>query len=110
MHAEVQEGKTLLQLAESRNRFLLKEVNELRKERGMREVELEQVSGKVTSLNRDSILGRMVEDDLNSILSVLEDGVESGVVKVRRRDHCSEVSPDWFCVSGKVYYYCARVN
>ncbi len=82
MEAELHENRTLLQLAESRNRFLLKEVNGLRKERGMREVELEQISDQVSSLNRDSMMGRMVEDDLNNILAVLEDGVDSGVVKV----------------------------
>jgi len=48
----------------------------------MREVELEQVAGQMTELNRDSVLGRMVEDDLNSLLSVLEEGVESGLAKV----------------------------
>ena len=48
----------------------------------MREVELEHVAGQMSELNRDSVLGRMVEDDLNSILTVLEEGVESGLVKV----------------------------
>ena len=48
----------------------------------MREVELEQFSDQVNSLNKDSMLGRMVEEDLSSMLSVLEDGVETGVVKV----------------------------
>lgn len=76
------EYQKLLRMADSQNQFLLKEVNGLRKERGMREVELGLFSDQVHSLNKDSMLGRLVDEDLGHILTVLEDGVETGKLKV----------------------------
>ena len=76
------EHKKLLKMADSQNQFLLREVNDLRKERGMREVKLGMFSDRVSSLNRDSMQGRLADEDLGNILTLLEEGVETGVLKV----------------------------
>ena len=82
LESELAEHQKLLKLADSQNHFLLKEVNGLRRERGMREVELGLFNDQVNSLNKDSMLGRLVDEDLGRILTLLEEGVETGILKV----------------------------
>lgn len=60
------------------NKYLLKEANSLRKERGMKEVELNMLSVEIDTL-RDTDEDRMAREQL---MQVIDRGVKEGVLKV----------------------------
>lgn len=64
------------------NQQLLKDLNALRKERGMRVVELNGFSDQVNALTKNSQLGRRAEDDLELVVHLIDEGVKEGVLKV----------------------------
>lgn len=53
----------------------------MRKERGMKEVEVNQLSDEIGAL-RDAEGDRMAKDDLRRLLLVVDRGVKEGVIKV----------------------------
>ncbi len=76
------EHRNLLKKADSNNQYLLKEVNNLRKERGMREVELNGINHQVNALSKDSKLARLAEEDLGHVIGLIDRGVSDGMLKV----------------------------
>lgn len=64
------------------NQHLLKEVNTLRKERGMSVIELNSVSNKIDDLSKTSQLGRLAEEDLQHVLQLIDTAVKEGTLKV----------------------------
>ena len=77
---DLSEHMKLLNRADAMNKYLLKEVNELRKERGMREVELNSLSVQVDGL-RDKQQDQ-IRADLSHVIQLIDSGVKEGVLKV----------------------------
>ena len=73
----------MLSDAESMNQQLLKEVNSLRKERGMREVELNSFSVQLGALSEGKHQAMQVEEDLTNLLQLIEKSITEGILKVR---------------------------
>lgn len=78
---ELAEHRKLLNRADSMNKYLLKEVNSLRKDRGMKEVELNNLSVEIDAL-RDTEEDRLARENLKRLLEVIGRGVKDGVLKV----------------------------
>ena len=72
----------MLSRTEGMNEQLLKEVNSLRKERGMSVIELNSVANQVDDLNRTSQLGRVAGQDLHHVLQLIEAAIKEGTLKV----------------------------
>lgn len=81
MEFELAEHRKLLNRADSMNKYLLKEVNSLRKERGMKEVELNMLSVEIDAL-RDTDEDRLARENLKQLLRIVDRGVKEGVLKV----------------------------
>lgn len=64
------------------NQYLLKEVNTLRKERGMSVIELNSVANKVDDLNKTNQLGRLAREELHHVLQLIDAAVKGGMLKV----------------------------
>lgn len=77
---DLSEHMKVLNRADAMNKYLLKEVNELRKERGMREVELNSLSVQVDGL-RDKQQDQ-TRADLSHVIHLIDSGVKEGVLKV----------------------------
>ena len=65
------------------NQQLLKEINSLRKERGMREVELNSFSVQLGALSEGKHQAMQLEDDLRNVLQLIQRGIDEGLLKVR---------------------------
>lgn len=72
----------MLQWAKATNEGLLKDVNSLRKERGMREVEMNGFSHQMDLLSKNSKQGRRAEEDLSHVMEIISRGVKEGLLKV----------------------------
>lgn len=77
---ELVEQRKLLDRADSLNKYLVQEVNTLRKERGMKEVELNMLSVEVDALRGRE--DRCAKDDLRKLLQIIDRGVKEGALKV----------------------------
>lgn len=82
LESELAEHQKLLTRTDATNQHLLKEVNSLRKERGMSVLELSTVSSQMDSLNRTNQLGRLAEEDLHHVLHLIDTGIKEGILKV----------------------------
>lgn len=82
LEAELSERQRLLSDTEAMKQQLLKEVNSLRRERGMSVFELNSVSSKVDDLSRTSQQGRLAEQDLQQLLQLLDTAVKEGTLEV----------------------------
>ena len=82
MKSELVEHQNLLKTVDATNHHLLNEVNSLRKERGMREVELSLFTDQVNALNKEGQQGRRAEEDLGHLIHLIDQGIKEGVLKV----------------------------
>lgn len=95
LESELAEHQRLLTTTDAMNQHLLKEVNVLRKERGMSVIELNTVANKVDDLNKTNLLGRLAVEDLQHVLELIDTAVKEGTLKVG-------------VVVGVVRYLCSR--
>ncbi len=85
LESELKERLKLLSHAESMNQQLLKEINSLRKERGMREVELNSFSVQLGALSEGKHQAMQLQEDLQNLLKLIQRGIDEGILKVRGR-------------------------
>jgi hypothetical protein len=78
---ELAEHRKLLDRADSTNKYLLQEVNTLRKERGMKVVEVNLLSEEIGALRGTGEEG-VAKEDLKRTLLIVDKGVKEGVIKV----------------------------
>ena len=81
LKCELAECQKLFERADSMNQYLLKEANGLRKERGMKEVELSLLSEEVDAL-RISDQEQSPKQRLEKLLNLLDKGIKEGILKV----------------------------